>query len=404
MKRRRAGIAIVALLVVLPGPGRAATTVLHARVGPNESFEISLTTDDGRAVTHLDPGTYTVEVDDAATVHDFQLRGPGVLQATSYTFVGHATWTVTLADGYYTFFCSPHRDRMHGEFTVGTAPPPTLEATARSGSVSVTRAGVETSRLDPGTYSIAVADRSTADNVRLSGPGVDENTQTFDEATETWTVALRDGVYTLFSERDAAATRKTVTVGTPPAASTERRLTAVTGPDFALTLLDANGAPVTRLDAGAYDVTVLDRSDVHNFDLFGPGLSRSTTPGFVGTETWRVTLRAGAYSFICDPHSQVMRGSFRVTAPASPPPRRITATVTPSGRASLSPRRVRAGTYAIVVRDRSARAGFRLRGPGVNRSTGVGFRGTVTWRLGLRAGLYRFGSGVRLSGALTVTT
>ena len=37
------------------------------------------------------------------------------------------------------------------------------------------------------------------------------------------------------------------------------------------------------------------------------------------------------------------------------------------------------GPYRIVVKDRTSRAGFELRGPGIDRRTGVRFRGTVVW-------------------------
>lgn len=404
----RSYAAVVALLLLLAGPGRAASPVLHARVSPNDSFVIALTDDAGALVTHLEPGTYTIEVDDPATLHDFQLRGPGVEQATSYAFVGKTTWTVTFADGYYRYYCSPHEDQMHGEFTVGAAPPPTLEARAAGGSVSLTQGGAPVSTLQPGTYSIRVTDESTIDNVRLTGPGVDEHTQTVKTVTETWTVTLRDGTYTVFSERDPAGIRTRFTVGTPPGPSGEKRLTAITGPDFSIALLDADGAPATRLDPGAYAVTVLDKSDVHNFDLSGPGVSRATTQAFVGADTWNVTLRAGVYRFLCDPHAQFMRGTVTVgsagggSPPPPPPVRRLTATVSAAGRVSVSAAHLLAGTYAITVRDRSRRANFHLRGPGLNRRTSARFVGTVTWRARLRTGTYRYGSDPRLRGSLMV--
>jgi hypothetical protein len=46
----------------------------------------------------------------------------------------------------------------------------------------------------------------------------------------------------------------------------------------------------------------------------------------------------------------------------------------------------------ITVKDASATDGFRLSGPGVTKSTGVKFRGTVRWSLTLKAGRYTFGS------------
>ena len=54
-------------------------------------------------------------------------------------------------------------------------------------------------------------------------------------------------------------------------------------------------------------------------------------------------------------------------------------------------RTVKAGVYAIVVRDRAADHDFRLVGPSVNKATGVGFMGTTKWKVRLVKGkTYRF--------------
>jgi len=180
-----------------------------------------------------------------------------------------------------------------------------------------------------------------------------------------------------------------------------RQLTAIVGPDFTITLNDASGARVTNLDPGTYDIVVRDRSDLHNFHLFGPGVEQSTTVEFVGELHWTVTLTAGRYTYICDPHATAMRGAFTVgpqgTPPTqTPPPTRLNATVGPGftitlrTQAGARVRNLRAGRYVIVVRDRSRAHNFHLTGPGLNRRTTVGFVGTVTWRLTLRAGRYSF--------------
>ncbi len=51
-----------------------------------------------------------------------------------------------------------------------------------------------------------------------------------------------------------------------------------------------------------------------------------------------------------------------------------------------------AGNYVITVNDRSAKDGFRLFGKGVSKSTGVKFRGKVTWKVKLTGGKYSYGS------------
>ena len=192
-------------------------------------------------------------------------------------------------------------------------------------------------------------------------------------------------------------------LGAPAVAAAQQntQLFAKVGPGFEIALRDANGARVTRIDPGTYDIEVDDASNEHNFHLTGPGVDRRTTVEFVGRATWTVTLVNGTYAYVCDPHDTSMRGSFNVGAapppPTTTPPRRLVATVGPGATISVANaagRRVRAvaaGTYRITVRDRSSRHNFHLIGRGVNRRTGVAFRGTVTWIVRVRAGAtYRF--------------
>jgi hypothetical protein len=104
-----------------------------------------------------------------------------------------------------------------------------------------------------------------------------------------------------------------------------------------------------------------------------------------------------------------MNGEFLVISASTPPPppepkaKLLRASVGPAGAASLSSRSVKAGMYRIAVRDRSARHNFRLAGRGVNKTTGADFRGSVTWRVRLAKGTYRFGSDAKkLPGRLRV--
>jgi plastocyanin len=169
---------------------------------------------------------------------------------------------------------------------------------------------------------------------------------------------------------------------------------------FSINLVDASGAKVTHLDPGTYTVLVHDHSSMHNFHLFGPGgVDVMTQIGDIGDFTFTVTLVDGTYRYQCDPHFTFMKGSFTVgTPPPPPPPVRLLATVGPGLRIAVrfadgSPLAgLTAGRARIVVRDRSRRDNFHLRGPGVSKSTGVAFRGTVTWKVTLRAGTYTFRS------------
>ena len=65
--------------------------------------------------------------------------------------------------------------------------------------------------------------------------------------------------------------------------------------------------------AGSYKFTVRDLADEHNFRLRGAGVNVATSVGGTGTKTFTVKLRPGkTYTFVCDPHSDEMRGSFKV--------------------------------------------------------------------------------------------
>ena len=48
------------------------------------------------------------------------------------------------------------------------------------------------------------------------------------------------------------------------------KLTGTVGPGFTITLKKA-GKKVTTLTAGTYSITVVDKSNIHNFHLRGPG-------------------------------------------------------------------------------------------------------------------------------------
>jgi hypothetical protein len=97
--------------------------MLVATVGTDDGTNITLTRN-GQRVTQLPSGTYTIQVRDQSTFHNFHLTGPGVDRSTTVSFTGTTEWTVTLTQGVYTFVCDPHSSIMHGTFGVDRAPPP----------------------------------------------------------------------------------------------------------------------------------------------------------------------------------------------------------------------------------------------------------------------------------------
>jgi plastocyanin len=109
----------------------------------------------------------------------------------------------------------------------------------------------------------------------------------------------------------AAALALAVPAGAASAAATP--LTGTVGPGFTITLTNKAGK-VKTLKPGSYSITVKDKSDEHNFHIFGPGVAKVvTTVPFVGTKKITVTLKKGTYTYQCDPHAASgMKGSFKV--------------------------------------------------------------------------------------------
>lgn len=91
-------------------------------------------------------------------------------------------------------------------------------------------------------------------------------------------------------------------------------LTGEVGPGFSIEVKKA-GKDLKTIRAGTYRIKVEDKSSIHNFHLFGPGLNKKTGISFTGETTWRIKLKPGRYTYQCDPHASAgMKGHFRVTA------------------------------------------------------------------------------------------
>ena len=97
-------------------------------------------------------------------------------------------------------------------------------------------------------------------------------------------------------------------------AATAQTVNGTVGPGFTIGLT-MHGKRVTKLKAGtAYRFVISDQADIHDFHLSGPGLNRVlTSVEFTGTKTFVLRLKNGSYRFVCDPHSSIMHGSFRVS-------------------------------------------------------------------------------------------
>jgi len=93
-----------------------------------------------------------------------------------------------------------------------------------------------------------------------------------------------------------------------PAAIT---LDGTVGPGFTIKIT-VNGQKLARLKAGTYTIKISDDSDQHDFHLYGPGVNKMTSISGKPKLTWHVTLKRGHYTYVCDPHSAFMKGSFTV--------------------------------------------------------------------------------------------
>ena len=93
-----------------------------------------------------------------------------------------------------------------------------------------------------------------------------------------------------------------------PALGATPKIAGTVGPSFTITI--ANKTKPTK--AGKYVLVVSDKSSIHNFRLKGPGVNVATSVPATGPKSFKVTLKKGRYTFLCDPHPTSMRGSFTI--------------------------------------------------------------------------------------------
>ena len=118
---------------------------------------------------------------------------------------------------------------------------------------------------------------------------------------------------------DEGATETTTETTETDTTATGSRLIGTVGsesdPDaYVITLTTEDGSAVTTLAAGDYTLEINDLSSIHNFHLTGPGdVDVMSEVDEIEDEDYDVTLEAGTYNFVCDPHASQMKGSFEVT-------------------------------------------------------------------------------------------
>jgi len=104
-----------------------------------------------------------------------------------------------------------------------------------------------------------------------------------------------------------------VAAAAPAARTASPTLIGTVGPGFTITL-KMNNKVVKTLKAGTYTLVINDKASIHAFSLDGPnGFAKDfTTVPFVGTKTFTVSLKPGAYKYYCPPHEPTMFGRFTV--------------------------------------------------------------------------------------------
>src|SRR5437588_7635410 len=144
-----------------------------------------------------------------------------------------------------------------------------LTATVGPGfSISlVDESGNLVTHLDPGTHTITVKDLSAEHNFDLTGPGIAQHTEVETTGTVTWTVTFTDGLYTYLCDAHPTQMKGQFAVGTatlptpkPKPKPAAKRLAGAVGPGARIALRTASGARASSLKAGAYVLTVRDRS------------------------------------------------------------------------------------------------------------------------------------------------
>lgn len=97
------------------------------------------------------------------------------------------------------------------------------------------------------------------------------------------------------------------------AAPAPKTVQGTVGPGFTINLTVGGRKVTTLKKAVPYRFVINDRASIHDFHLSGPGLNRVLTDvDFTGTKSVVLTLKQGVYRYLCDPHSDIMHGSFRV--------------------------------------------------------------------------------------------
>jgi plastocyanin len=114
-----AAVITAALAVAGLASAKPSITSLTGTVGPGFTITLKKGT---KKVTVLPSGLYKITVVDKSSIHNWVLKGPGIIkrgrEVTGVGFTGTKTDRVTLKKGTYTYVCTPHAAVMKGTFKV----------------------------------------------------------------------------------------------------------------------------------------------------------------------------------------------------------------------------------------------------------------------------------------------
>ena len=88
------------------------------------------------------------------------------------------------------------------------------------------------------------------------------------------------------------------------------KLFGTVGPGFTISLKDAAGKTVKTLKPGTYAFVITDKSNIHDWNLVGPGVNKTSGIAFIGKKTIVATLKKGSYKYQCSLH--FFKGTFKV--------------------------------------------------------------------------------------------
>jgi plastocyanin len=169
--------------------------------------------------------------------------------------------------------------------------------------------GRHVEELAAGRYELLIHDLSDIHNFVLGEKATGHRpAQTEIEfiGDKTFTVDLKPGLWVYACTPHFATMNGHFTVvpevsETPTAPPAAANAASQAARSLRATLLGARpGLSAKTVPHGRYAIRVSDRSRSRGFRLAGPGVRRQTAKAFVGTTTWRVTLRKGVYRFGTD--------------------------------------------------------------------------------------------------------